>query len=101
MSKQKQKLYIKFLKNKSTQNEYIYKNYKHFFEKLRKKGKQTYHQSILKDCKRFENAFMSVKHNKAAGHDDIDSNAIVKVYDKISYPLFMIFHLMRAFFQSS
>ena len=40
----------------------------------------------------FENPFKSAKHNKAAGHDDIDNNAIVKVYDKISYPLFMIFH---------
>ena len=49
-SKQKQKLYIKFLKNKLTQNEQIYKNYKHLFEKLRKKAKQTYYQSILKDC---------------------------------------------------
>ena len=36
LSKQKQKLYIKFLKNKSTQNEQIYKNNKHLFEKLRK-----------------------------------------------------------------
>ena len=49
-SKQKQKLYIEFLKNKSTQNEQIFKNYKHIFEKLRKKSKQTYYQSILKDC---------------------------------------------------
>ena len=48
-SKQKQKLYIKFLKNKSIQNEQIYKNYKHLFEKLSKKAKQTYYQSILKD----------------------------------------------------
>ena len=48
--KQRQKLYIKFLKNKSTENEQIYKNYKHLFEKLRKKAKQTYYQSILKDC---------------------------------------------------
>ena len=49
-TKQKQKLYIKFLKNKSTQNKQIYKKYKHLFEKLRKKAKQTYYQSILKDC---------------------------------------------------
>ena len=49
-SKQKQKIYIKFLKNKSIQNEQICKNYKHLFEKLRKKAKQTYYQSILKDC---------------------------------------------------
>ena len=40
----------------------------------------------------FEKAFKSVKHNKVAGHDDIDSNVIIKVYDEISYPLFMIFH---------
>ena len=40
----------------------------------------------------FEKAFKSVKHNKAAGHDDIDSNVIIKVYDEISYPLFMIFY---------
>ena len=39
-----------------------------------------------------EKSFKSIKHNKAAGHDDIDSNVIIKVYDEISYPLFMIFH---------
>ena len=33
-----------------------------------------------------------MKRNKAAGHDDINSNVIIKVYDKISYPLCMIFH---------
>ena len=40
-SNQKQKLYIKFLKIKLIQNEQIYKNYQHLFEKLRKKTKQT------------------------------------------------------------
>ena len=40
----------------------------------------------------FEKTFQSVKHNKTAGHNDIDSNVIIKVYDEISYPLFMIFH---------
>ena len=49
-SKQKQKLYIKFLKNKSTQNEQIEKNYQHLFEKLCKKAMQKYYQSTLKDC---------------------------------------------------
>ena len=176
-SKQKQKLHIKFLKNKSTQNEQIYKNYKHLFQKLRKKAKQTYYQSILKDCqndmtrpwqvikeitgkrkvnsnrfpksinvhgksikmnnsiaeefnkystnvepnlvsetqntpKTFEDFLFpveknmehkdltfeeseSVKHDKAAGHEDIDSNVIIRVYDEISYPLFMIFHTVH------
>ena len=50
LSKQKQKLHIKFLKNKSTQNEQIEKNYQHLFEKLCKKAMQKYDQSILKDC---------------------------------------------------
>ena len=51
----------------------------------------------------FEKAFKSVKRNKAAEHHDIDSNVIIKVYDEISYSLFMIFtvHLIRAFFQNS
>ena len=40
----------------------------------------------------FEKAFKSVWHNKSAGHDEIDSNIIIKVYDEISYPLSMIFH---------
>ena len=39
-----------------------------------------------------EKVFKSAKHNKDAGHDDIDSNIMIKVYDEISYPLFMIFH---------
>ena len=42
-------MYIKFLKNKSIRIEQIYKNHKHFFEKLRKKAKQSYYQSILND----------------------------------------------------
>ena len=40
----------------------------------------------------FEKAYKSVTHNNAAGHDKIDSNVIIKLYDEISYPLFMIFH---------
>ena len=42
---------------------------------------------------KFGKAFKSLKRDKAAGHDDIDSNAMIKVYDEISYPLFMIFHI--------
>ena len=37
-------------------------------------------------------AFKSVKHDEGAGLDDIDSNVITKVYDEISYLLFMIFN---------
>ena len=41
---------------------------------------------------KFEKAFKSLKRNKTAEHDNIDSNVIIKVYDEISYPLFMIFN---------
>ena len=40
----------------------------------------------------FQKKFKSVKYNKAAGYDDIDSNVIIKVYDEITYPILMIFH---------
>ena len=50
LSKQKPKFYIKILKNKSTQNEQIYKNHIHLFKKLSQKAKQTYYQFLLKDC---------------------------------------------------
>ena len=40
----------------------------------------------------FERIEKSLIHNKDAGHDDIDSNVIIKVYHEISYPLFMIFY---------
>ena len=54
---------------------------------------------------KFEKAFKSVKRNKATGHDDIDSNVIIKVCDEISYPLFInhkfTVHLMKVFFHSS
>ena len=40
----------------------------------------------------FEKASKSVKHSKAAGYENIDSNVMINVFDEISYPLFMIFH---------
>ena len=50
-SKQKQKLYIKFLKSKNPEDELIYKNYKNLFEKLRKKSKQNYYSNLLEKHK--------------------------------------------------
>ena len=49
-SNQKQKLSFKFLKDQSIQNEQMFKNYRLLFEKLHKKAKQTYDQSLHKDC---------------------------------------------------
>ena len=50
-SKTKQRLYIKFLKNKSAESEEKYKNYKIFFEKLKIKSKKTYYASSLNKYK--------------------------------------------------
>ena len=46
-SKQKQKLYIKFLKNKSTRNETNYKNYKNLFEKIKNNSKKNHYSSLI------------------------------------------------------
>ena len=46
---QKQKLYIKFLKTKTLEDEF---KYKILFENLRKKAKITYHSKLLDEHKR-------------------------------------------------
>ena len=53
-SKQKQKLYIKFLESKNIEDELIYKNYKNLFEKLSKKSKQNYYSNLLAKHKRWQ-----------------------------------------------
>ena len=58
-SKQKQKLYIKFLKSKNAEDELIhknyknlsYENYKNLFEKLRKQSKQNHYSNLLEKHK--------------------------------------------------
>ena len=50
-SKRKQKLYNKFLKNKSIINEQNYKSYKGLFEKVKKTSKQRHYSSILERYK--------------------------------------------------
>ena len=50
-SKQKQKLYIKFLKHNTEASKIEYKNYKNLFEKLRKKSKQSYYSSLINQHK--------------------------------------------------
>ena len=46
-SKTKQRLYIKFLKTKTLEDESKYKSYKSLFEKLRKKAKTAYYSKLL------------------------------------------------------
>ena len=45
-SKTKQRLYVKFLKDKSTESEEKYKNHKNHFEKLKIKSKKNYYASL-------------------------------------------------------
>ena len=46
-SKRKQRLYIKFLKTKTLENESKYKYYKNLFEKISKKAKLAYYSKLL------------------------------------------------------
>ena len=48
-SKKKQRLYEKFLKNKTLDNERNYKNYKKIFEKTKKKSKMNHYSSLIKE----------------------------------------------------
>ena len=51
-SKQKQKLYNKFLKSRIKENDVIYKSYKNLFEAIRKKSKQTYYSQLFAKYKK-------------------------------------------------
>ena len=50
-SKKKQKLYDKFLKSKTNENEKKYKTYKFLFEVLREKFEKIYYSRKLENCK--------------------------------------------------
>ena len=50
-SKKKQKLYDKFLKSKTNENEKKYKTYKSLFEILKEKSKKIYYSRKLENCK--------------------------------------------------
>ena len=50
-SKKKQKLYDKFLKNRTDQNEKRYQDYKSLFEILKEKSKKLFYKKKLADCK--------------------------------------------------
>ena len=52
-SKKKQKLYDKFLKSKTNENEKKYKSYKSLFEILKEKSKKIYYSRKLENCKQY------------------------------------------------
>ena len=70
-------MYIKFLKDKSIQNEQFRKNFKQFRVKLRKKPKQTCYQFLLKESQN------DMKHTKQimaeiTGKSRLNSNRFLK-----------------------
>ena len=61
-SKKKQKLYEKFLKNRTNENEKKYKNYKSLFEILKEKCKKIYYSRRLTSCgKNMKKAWDTIK----------------------------------------
>ena len=46
-SKRRQKLYVKFLKNRNSKNELEYRDYKKLFESIKKRGKNNYFSSLI------------------------------------------------------
>ena len=52
-SKQKEKLYNKFLKSRTKENEVIYKAYKNLFEVIRKKSERTYYSKLFVKYKKW------------------------------------------------
>ena len=95
-SKQKQKLYNKFLKHKTYTNETNYKTCKNLFEKIQKASKKVHYNTIINNAnlteEEFVTAFKSLKSNKATGYDGISSNVIKNIYDEIKIPLMHIFN---------
>ena len=51
LSKNKQKLYGKFLKNRNPEKQQNYKQYKTHFESLKKKSKRNYYLDLIDSCK--------------------------------------------------
>ena len=50
-SKQKQKLYNKFLKSRTKENEVIYKAYKNLFEAIRKQMEKNHYSELFSNYK--------------------------------------------------
>ena len=79
--KRKQKLYVKFLKNRNSKNEIEYGNYKKLFESIKKWAKKNYFLSlVLKHKNNIKKPGMLLK--KQQGKRDITSK---KFFQKKSY----------------
>ena len=67
----------KSIQNKAIQNEQFYENYEHLYEKLRKKAKQIYYQSILTDCQNDMTYTWQIM-KEIMGKSKINSNRFLK-----------------------
>ena len=74
-SKQKQKLYIKFLKSKNPEDELIYKNYKNLFEKLRNPRKLLF-EPIRKTQRQWKTTVVGFErnHRKSPEEKSVSTN---------------------------
>jgi len=101
-SKTKQKLYIRYLKHKTTENHNFYKTYCRKFEKLRKKAKKDYYSSLLNKHKNNSRKIWQVM-KKIAGKEKTKSNVLpktIKIKDKNLYNEEEIAYEFNTFFTS-
>ena len=86
-SRKKQRLYIKFLKSKTSKSETEYKNYKNLFEKIKKKSKNLYYSSLLKKYENKSKKTWQVM-KEITGKSKINTNIfpkMLKMKNEITY----------------
>jgi hypothetical protein len=101
-SKKKQRLYNKFLKKKTFNNETIYKNYKRIFEMVIKKSKKYYYtEQLLKHKNDRKNTWNIIKEVIGTKKTDINSLPInLNIDNKIITNKFLISETLNQYFVS-
>ena len=92
-SKQKQKLYKKFLKSRTNENKVIYKAYKNLFEAIRKKSKIPYHSELFakykndikNTCKIINEIISNTKNKRKDLSEKLVINNTTVVEDQVLY----------------
>ena len=80
-SKRKQKLYVKFLKSRSTSDEINYKKYKNLFQKILKKAKSNYYSNQLKKHKADSKKTWQII-NEVTGRKKVSNDTLPKIIIK-------------------
>ena len=88
-SKKKQRLYVKFLKNRNPEKELNYKQYRTLFESLKKKSEKTYYSDLIDshkyNIKKTWNIMKEIIGNKRVTHAPLPNFITVKnreIFDK-------------------